>query len=45
MAGPSFKPGQYEKLSKLQKAIYWGAVCIVFLTITCVWLYKLGLFT
>lgn len=43
MAGPSFKPGQYEKLNKFQKFIYWIAIFIGLLVIICVWLYKFGM--
>lgn len=43
MAGPSFKPGQYEKLSKGQKTIYWVAIVVGFTLIAGIWFYKLGL--
>jgi hypothetical protein len=43
MAGPSFKPGQYEKLSRSQKTVYWIAIVFGFSLIGGVWLYKLGL--
>ncbi|MFL9992073.1 hypothetical protein SAMN05444172_1899 [Burkholderia sp. GAS332] len=38
MAGPSFKLGQYEKLSKSQKMIYWIAIVVGFAVIGGVWL-------
>jgi hypothetical protein len=28
MAGPYFKPGEYERLPKKQKFIYWICVCL-----------------
>lgn len=43
MAGPSFEPGQYEKLSKSQKIIYWVAIVVGFILIAGIWIYKLGL--
>lgn len=41
MAGPSFKPGQYEKLSKSQKAVYWIAIVIGFTLIAGIWVYEI----
>ncbi len=43
MAGPSFKPGEYEKLSRGQKTIYWIAIALGFALIAGIWIYKLGL--
>lgn len=43
MAGPSFKPGQYEKLGKSQKMVYWVAVILGFSIIAGVWIYKFSL--
>lgn len=33
MAGPSFRPGEYKKLPKWQKTVYWTGVTVVVLAI------------
>lgn len=38
VAGPSFRPGRYEKLSNIQKIFYWMVVIAVFLFIATIWL-------
>jgi len=44
MAGPSFRSGEYQKLSKAQKIIYWVLIFIVFTVIAYVWIFKFKVF-
>ncbi|WP_157056809.1 hypothetical protein [Herbaspirillum autotrophicum] len=39
MAGPAFRPGEYKKLSKAQKIIYWTIVISVFFFIFSIWIF------
>lgn len=39
MAGPTFRPGEYQKLSKTQKVIYWAVVVSAFSLILSVWIF------
>lgn len=38
MAVPSFRPDQYEKLSKKHKLIYWSVVTVVCVFIASTWI-------
>jgi len=44
MAGPSFQPDEYQKLSKAKKIIYWALILTVFILIFYVWTFKLKIF-
>jgi len=37
MAGPNFRPGEYSKLSKNQKIVYWIVVITAFVLILSIW--------
>jgi cell division protein FtsL len=44
MAGPSFRPDEYQKLSRVKKVIYWALILTVFILIFYVWAFKLKIF-